>query len=479
MADRAALHDPLAHRRAQAIDHHARPEQLAQRRDLRSGRLVGLAIGVDEQRQVEVVLLLEVLRVLGRALPDHRELHAGGLELVPVAVQLHRVLAAEQSAVVAEEDEHRGPLRPQVAEPHVRAGRVLEHDVRDRRGVGGCARLPLLAADSEHAANTTAPHAPRINRPMSDAATPTAVIDIGTNSTRLLVARIVGSRVEELERESIVTRLGQGVDSTGRLADEAVARVFDVLGRYRELIDAHGGEDVVALATSAVRDSSNGDDFRAAVRDRFGFDLRIISGDEEARLTFLGATSARAENEGPALVIDIGGGSTELVVGRPGADPDFHVSTQAGSVRQTERHLHDDPPAPSQLEELRGEVRGIVEENVPADVRGTVAHGIAVAGTATQLAAVDRGRERRDGDRLHGYVLERRAVAGLLERLGAVPLDERRHVPGLDPDRAPTIVAGAAILLEVMEAFSLDRVETSETDILHGAALVARRTENG
>jgi exopolyphosphatase/guanosine-5'-triphosphate,3'-diphosphate pyrophosphatase len=314
---------------------------------------------------------------------------------------------------------------------------------------------------------------------MTDPADPTAVIDIGTNSTRLLVARVGDDGVDELERESIVTRLGQGVDSTGRLADEAIGRVFDVLERYRGLIDARGAETVVALATSAVRDSSNGDDFRAAVRDRFGFDLRIISGDEEARLTFLGATSARPEDSDPTLVIDIGGGSTELVVGRGGADPDFHVSTQAGSVRQTERHLHDDPPAGAQLEALRAEVRGIVEENVPAGVRGAVEHGIAVAGTATQLAAVDRGRERRDGDRLHGYVLERGAVAGLLERLGAVPLDERRRAPGLDPDRAPTIVAGAAILLEVMDAFSLASVETSETDILHGAALAARRAENG
>jgi exopolyphosphatase/guanosine-5'-triphosphate,3'-diphosphate pyrophosphatase len=313
---------------------------------------------------------------------------------------------------------------------------------------------------------------------MSDA-TPTAVIDIGTNSTRLLVARVGDGRVEELERESIVTRLGQGVDATGQLADEAIARVFDVLGRYRELIEARGAEGVVALATSAVRDSSNGDDFRAAVRDRFGFDLRIISGDEEARLTFLGATSARAAGEEPTLVIDIGGGSTELVVGRPGADPDFHVSTQTGSVRQTERHLHDDPPAAAQLEALREEVHGIVEENVPSGVRRAVARGIAVAGTATQLAAVDRGRERSDGDRLHGYVLERDAVAGLLERLGGVPLDERRRAPGLDPDRAPTIVAGAAILLEVMLASSLEQVETSETDILHGAALAARRAKNG
>jgi exopolyphosphatase/guanosine-5'-triphosphate,3'-diphosphate pyrophosphatase len=301
---------------------------------------------------------------------------------------------------------------------------------------------------------------------------PIAVVDIGTNSTRLLVARVGAGRVEEQERQSIVTRLGQEVDSTGRLADEAIARVCAVLERYRESIDRHGADTVVALATSAVRDSGNGDEFRARVRERFGFDLRVISGDEEARLTFAGATSSRSDREDPTLVIDIGGGSTELVTGRPGADPDFHVSTQAGSVRQTERHLHDDPPRPAQLDALRSEVRGIVDRGVPPEVREGVARGIAVAGTATQLAAVDRGTERT-GDRPHGHVLELEAVRGMLERLGSVPLEERRRVPGLDPDRAPTIVAGAAILLEAMEAFGLARVEVSETDILHGAALAA------
>ncbi|MEA2438583.1 MAG: exopolyphosphatase / guanosine-5-triphosphate,3-diphosphate pyrophosphatase [Thermoleophilaceae bacterium] len=308
---------------------------------------------------------------------------------------------------------------------------------------------------------------------------PIAVVDIGTNSTRLLVARVEGGEVEELERRSIVTRLGQGVDASGRLADEAVERVFAVLEEYKELIDKRGADLVVALATSAVRDSENGDEFRQAVRERFGFDLRTISGDEEARLTFRGATSGRGDREAPTLVIDIGGGSTELVTGRPGADPEFHVSTQAGSVRQTERHLHDDPPRPEQLAGLRREVRGIIEEAVPAAVSSSVTRGIAVAGTATQLAAVDLGLESRDEGRVHGHILELDAVGRILDRLAAVPLEERRRVRGLDPDRAPTIVAGAAILVEAMESFGLDRVEASETDILHGAGLTVRSTGNG
>jgi exopolyphosphatase/guanosine-5'-triphosphate,3'-diphosphate pyrophosphatase len=304
-----------------------------------------------------------------------------------------------------------------------------------------------------------------------------AVIDIGTNSTRLLVARVDGGRVEQLDRRSTVTRLGQGVDSSGRLADEAMQRVHDVLGEYREAIESSGAERVVVLATSAVRDSENGDDFRAAVKQRFGFDLRTISGDEEARLTFRGATSAREADTEPTLVIDIGGGSTELVIGRPGgAEPDFHVSTQAGSVRQTERHLHDDPPAPGQLDALRRDVRGILEAGAPQTVRDGVTRAIAVAGTATQLARVDRGDVRGS---VHGHVLELDAVRAILERLASVPLEERRHTPGLDPKRAPTIVAGAGILVEALLAFGLERVEASETDILHGAALAASNAENG
>jgi exopolyphosphatase/guanosine-5'-triphosphate,3'-diphosphate pyrophosphatase len=329
-----------------------------------------------------------------------------------------------------------------------------------------------------------------------------AVVDLGTNSTRLLVAGVAGGRVEELERRSTVTRLGQGVDASGRLADEAIERVFSVLQEYRELIDSNGAEKVVALATSAVRDSSNGDEFREALRERFGIEARTISGDEEARLTFLGATSAREDRDEPTLVIDIGGGSTELVVGPPGGDPEFHVSTQAGSVRQTERHLGSDPPQAAQLDALRAEVRGIVEAQVPAEERAGVTRGIAVAGTATQLASIAQAMEGGeaegpDGDPdgsggeadgsngdagrrgVHGYVLEREGVAAILDRLASVPLAERRATPGLDPDRAPTIVAGAAILVEVMNAFGLDMAEASETDILHGAALVAADTDNG
>jgi exopolyphosphatase/guanosine-5'-triphosphate,3'-diphosphate pyrophosphatase len=314
---------------------------------------------------------------------------------------------------------------------------------------------------------------------MAPVSAPTAVVDLGTNSTRLLVARVVDGRVEELERRSTVTRLGDGVDASGRLDDAAMERVFATLGEYRELIERHGAEPVVAVATSAVRDSANGDEFRDALRERFGIDARIISGDEEARLTFGGATNGRDGNV-TTLVIDIGGGSTELVIGRgAAAEPDFHVSTQAGSVRQSERHLRDDPPSDPQLAALRDEVRAIIDAAVPRELRSAVELGIAVAGTATQLAGVDLASEGRETAEVDGHRLGRRACGELLAMLAAKPLAERREVAGLHPDRAPTIVAGAAILLEVMAAFDLDAVEVVRADILHGAALVADRTQIG
>jgi exopolyphosphatase/guanosine-5'-triphosphate,3'-diphosphate pyrophosphatase len=298
-----------------------------------------------------------------------------------------------------------------------------------------------------------------------------AVVDLGSNSTRLLVAEVEDGALAEIERHTNVTRLAEGVDATGRLADAAIERVFGALATYREAIDEQGAERVVAVATSAVRDAANGDDFRARMHERFGIDARIISGDEEARLTFLGATAARPPDE-RAVVIDIGGGSTELVVGRAGGAPEFHVSTQAGSVRQTERHLPSDPVPAGEVRALREEVRGIVEGAVPAEVRSGVQEGIAVAGTATSLAAIDQRLDPYDPDRVHGYRLTLEAAERILRELAALPLDERREVPGLHPDRAPTIVAGAGILTEAMAAVGLDSAEISEADILHGAALV-------
>jgi exopolyphosphatase/guanosine-5'-triphosphate,3'-diphosphate pyrophosphatase len=299
-----------------------------------------------------------------------------------------------------------------------------------------------------------------------------AVVDIGTNSTRLLVAVIEGGRVtEELARRSTVTRLGAGVDAGGLLQDNAMGRVFTTLGGYREEIDALGADRAVAVMTSAVRDAANGASFAGEVERRFGLEPHILAGDDEARLTFLGAMSERDPSDRTrTLVIDIGGGSTELVIGA-GHEMGFHVSTQAGVVRQTERHLASDPPPAAELEALRADVREIVSAAVPADERLAVRHGIAVAGTATQLAAIAQGLEPYDASRVHGYLITAAERDGLLAQLAAVPLEDRSRIPGLDPARAPTIVAGAVILTVVMELFGLDRVEVSEHDILRGAAM--------
>jgi exopolyphosphatase/guanosine-5'-triphosphate,3'-diphosphate pyrophosphatase len=298
------------------------------------------------------------------------------------------------------------------------------------------------------------------------------VVDIGTNSTRLLVADVDDGALTELARRTTVTRLGEGLEATGRLSDAATARVSEALAGYREALDELGAERVVAVATSAMRDASNGPEFRDEIERGFGLDARTISGDEEARLTFLGATAGR-DPDAATLVIDIGGGSTEFVVGHPGGDPEFHVSTRMGSVRHTERHLHGDPPSAAELAALAEDARSIVEADVPADVREQVSAGIAVAGTATSLAAIDQELDPYDPERVHGYRLGVANCERLLAHLAELTVEQRRDVPGLHPDRAPTIVAGAGILLESMRACGLDEVEVSENDILHGAALAA------
>ena len=299
-----------------------------------------------------------------------------------------------------------------------------------------------------------------------------AVVDIGSNSTRLLIAEIEDHRVRrELVRHSEVTRLGAGVDADGRLRDDAMQRVYTTLDGYKAEIDEHGAQAAVAVLTSAVRDSANGQEFADTVRDRYGLEPHVLSGDEEAELTFLGATSERdASDRTPTLVLDIGGGSTEMIIGS-GGEVGFHVSTQAGVVRQTERHLHADPPDPAEMEALAADARGILEAAVPTDRRGEVQHGIAVAGTATSLAAIAQHLDPYDPERVHGYLLSSGECDRILGELAAMTLEERRQVAGLHPDRAPTIVAGVLIFREVLRLFGLSRIEISEHDILRGAAL--------
>ena len=299
-----------------------------------------------------------------------------------------------------------------------------------------------------------------------------AVVDIGSNSTRLLVADIDDGRVtRELERRSTVTRLGDGVDASGELKPEAMERVFRALDAYRELIERDEAEKRVAVLTSAVRDAGNGTDFAQQVARRYEIEPHVLTGDEEAGLTFLGAMSERdPDDDAPTVVIDVGGGSTEIVIGQ-GHQADFHVSTQAGVVRQTERHLHTDPPTAKELNALVGDVAATFHAAVPERQRRMVKRAIAVAGTATSLGAIAQDLDPYDPDKVHGYRISRQECKEILERLAGMRLEERRHVAGLHPDRAPTIIAGVEILLQGLDLFGQDNLEISEHDILRGAAL--------
>ncbi len=305
-----------------------------------------------------------------------------------------------------------------------------------------------------------------------------AVIDIGTNSTRLLIADTSPEGdVTEIVRRSTVTRLGEGVDEGGALSEEACTRVLTVLDSYCTEINTHieGPYPNLAVLTSAARDASNGEAFAARIRAMYDLNAHVLTGEEEARLTFLGAMSGRplADEPTPAeptVVIDIGGGSTEFIVGR-GRAAGFHASLPAGVVRMSERHIHSDPPAPTELQQLAADTRAIFLAGLPPAERAPVTKAIAVAGTATSAAAIDQELDPYDPAHVHGYSLLLATVEMLLARLADMTENERRHVVGLHPDRAPTIVAGMILLSEAMRAFELEQVQVSEHDILYGGAL--------
>jgi exopolyphosphatase / guanosine-5'-triphosphate,3'-diphosphate pyrophosphatase len=298
-----------------------------------------------------------------------------------------------------------------------------------------------------------------------------AVVDIGTNSTRLLIADVDGARVEEIERRTTVTNLGRGVDHTNCLSPDAIDEVCEVIANYKACYEELWAERVLVIATSAVRDADNGEAFIAELRERFGLAARLLTGEEEAHLTYLGATSQRRGDEA-TLVCDIGGGSTELIVGS-GNDVDFHTSLQAGTIRQSERYLSTDPPDTHELEDLASDVLGLIDDAMAPLPDGGPLHAIAVAGTPTSLAAIEQELEPYDPEQVHGYRLGLRRVQRMLSQLSCLPLAERLRVPGLHPRRAPTIVAGTVILVQVMRAFGLEEIEVSERDILHGSALSA------
>jgi exopolyphosphatase/guanosine-5'-triphosphate,3'-diphosphate pyrophosphatase len=292
-----------------------------------------------------------------------------------------------------------------------------------------------------------------------------AGIDCGTNSTRLLIAGDDGRTIERVMR---ITRLGQGVDATGRLADEAVDRTVTVLREYRTMLDHHAVARVRMTATSAARDASNRDDFFAAATEAVGARPELLGGDEEARLSFRGATAELDPADGPFLVADIGGGSTEFAVGTSG-DPEGVLSTDIGCVRLTEKFLHSDPPAPEELSQAFDIVRGHLEDVarvIPsvADVRRFVG----LAGTVTTMAAVELGLATYDRDRIHHFVLTRAAAEDVFRTLATERRSQRIHNPGLERERADVIVGGAVILVGIMRYFDFADCLVSESDILDG-----------
>ena len=275
-----------------------------------------------------------------------------------------------------------------------------------------------------------------------------AAVDLGTNSTRLLVADANGT-LEEVVRRLAITRLGEGVDERRRLLPVPIARVRNVLSSYRRELESLGAERTLCIGTSAVRDAENGEAFLGEIEWSYGFTTRLLTGEEEAELTLRGIGAL----EPGTLVVDIGGGSTEVQV----VGTDVRESVDVGCVRLTERFGED-------VAAIREHVRGLLPQ-------AQAERAVGVAGTVTTIAALDLGLERYDPERIHGHSISREAVAEQTARLASLSVEERAQI--VEPGRAPVIVAGAAILTEVLDFYGLGAVEASERDILHGAALAA------
>lgn len=301
-------------------------------------------------------------------------------------------------------------------------------------------------------------------------------IDVGTNSVRLLVAEVVAegrdAPLQTIDRRMHITRLGQGVDATRRLRPDAIARTLDVFREYRAVLEELGVERVRATTTSASRDATNRDDFFGPAADVLGFELELISGEEEAGLSFLGATAELGANPAlhapaPFLVVDIGGGSTEFVVGTD--KPEALVSINVGCVRITEQFLHSDPPAPEELSNAVAAMRdhlADVDREVPGALDAATIVGL--AGTITTMAAIELGLAERGSEAFHHFRLTRSAAEEVFRTLAVEPIELRKHNPGLEPGRADVIVGGAIVLVSIMRHYDADSVLVSEADILDG-----------
>jgi exopolyphosphatase/guanosine-5'-triphosphate,3'-diphosphate pyrophosphatase len=296
-----------------------------------------------------------------------------------------------------------------------------------------------------------------------------AAIDIGTNSVRLLVR----DGDQDLERRSTITRLGAGVDGTGRLAADAIERTLATVRDYADVLAVYGRPPVRVVATSAARDAANRDEFFTAVAAILGVEPELLAGDEEARLSFEGAVAGLDPATGPFLVVDIGGGSTELAVGATTAVA--ACSIDIGAVRLTETELHHDPPQPEELTNALGIVHDLVDDalrdDVPTAEDAPVLVG--VGGTITTVAAVEIGLAVYDRDQVHHFVLRRHAVEDVFRTLATEPLAARIHNPGLQPERADIIVGGCCVLVALMRRLHADEIVVCDADLLD--ALVAER----
>lgn len=300
-----------------------------------------------------------------------------------------------------------------------------------------------------------------------------AAIDCGTNSTRLLVARGGGADKEPLARMNTITRLGRGVDRTGRLDPEAIDGTIEVLRSYRGILDEHGAEHLRVTATSAARDAANRDEFFDAADAVLGVRPELISGAEEAELSFRGATAELDPSLGPFLVVDIGGGSTEFIVGTD--DVEGSVSIDIGCVRFLEQYIEHDPPMPEELHACISVTEAWLEDvanQLPA-VRSARTF-VGLAGTITTMAAVELGLHEWDRDAIHHFRFERDAIEDVFRTLVTEPMADRVHNPGLEPARADVIVAGASIFVALVRWLGAEECLVSESDILDG--LVASLT---
>lgn len=295
-----------------------------------------------------------------------------------------------------------------------------------------------------------------------------AAIDVGTNSTRLLVAEEHPEGLRTVTRRMVITRLGEGVDRTGTLRAPALKRTLAVIADYAATCGELGAQRLRVVGTSAVRDAANRNEFFEGVRKLTGSPPELLSGEAEARTTFLGVRSGLSDTS-PVLVVDIGGGSTELIYGAD--EPDRLISLEIGCVRMLEKHLGSDPPAPRELDALRTEVAAQLERAQAALAVPAGARLVGVAGTVTQLATLEAGLAAYDPDIVHHMTLTRDDVRRLARRLAALPHEKRSRIKGLEAGRVDVIVAGAEILRAVMEAFDAPEVLVSEKDILDGLVL--------